>query len=173
MNTQKTRFAALVALVFAAALSRLLPHPPNFSPIAGIALFGAAYFSEKRWALVVPFLAMLLSDVIIGFHALMPVVYVAFAAIVWMGTRLLKQVSLPRAAGASLLASTAFFVLTNLGVWVFGEGIYYPLTAAGLAECFTMALPFFGPTIAGDLFFVTVMFGGFALLQRSFAALRA
>ena len=59
------RFGIIVALIFLAALSRFLPHPPNFTPVGGMALFGAAYFARKYWAFIIPFLAIWLSNLVI------------------------------------------------------------------------------------------------------------
>ncbi|MEE7546471.1 hypothetical protein HF319_04960 [Xanthomonas sp. Kuri4-1] len=53
----------LAGLILLAALSRLLPHPPNFSPVEAIALFGGAHFASRRWALLVPLAGMALSDI--------------------------------------------------------------------------------------------------------------
>ena len=75
----KPRFLVLLGLILFAAASRLIPHPPNFSPIVAIALFGGAYFSDKRLAFVVPLTAMFLSDLVIGLHTLLPVIYGSFA----------------------------------------------------------------------------------------------
>ena len=78
----KPRFLVLLGMILLAAASRLIPHPPNFAPITATALFGGAYFSDKRLAFVVPLTAMFLSDVVIGLHTLMPVIYGSFALIV-------------------------------------------------------------------------------------------
>ncbi|MBC8101141.1 MAG: hypothetical protein H7Z41_00955, partial [Cytophagales bacterium] len=55
-------------LIVLAALSRLLPHPPNFTPVAAMALFGAAMLPDKRLALLAPLAALLLSDLFLGFY---------------------------------------------------------------------------------------------------------
>ena len=81
----KPRVLTLVAIVFAAAATRLLPHPLNFAPIAGMALFGGAHFSDKRLAFAVPLIAMFLSDLLLGFHIYLPFVYASFALIVGVG----------------------------------------------------------------------------------------
>src|SRR2546429_9840040 len=75
------RFVTLVGIVVAATAMRLMPHPPNVTPIAAIALFGGAHFTSKRAALAVPLLAMCLSDLLLGFgvHRVMPFVYGSFA----------------------------------------------------------------------------------------------
>src|SRR5678816_3876707 len=82
----KPRTVLLVALILGAAALRLVPHPSNFTPIGALALFAGAQFDDKRWAaFIIPLAAMLLSDIVIGVHSGMPVIYLAFAAIVCMG----------------------------------------------------------------------------------------
>ena len=164
------RFGALCAFVLLAALARLLPHPPNFAPVAAVALFAGAHFSRKGWAFAVPLAAMLLSDVYLGFHSLTLVVYGAFAASVGIGLLLRHRRSLPAIASASLTSSVLFFVVTNSAVWAFGT--LYPKTAAGLAACYVAAIPFFHNTLAGDAFYAAVLFGGWALAERKYPLLR-
>jgi hypothetical protein len=168
------RFWLMAGLVFGAAALRLLPHPPNFTPIAAIALFGGAQFERKRWAFAVPLAAMALSDAVLrvlfgwGFD---PVVYAAFALIVCLGFLLRNKRTAPLpVAGASLAAATIFYLTTNFAVWA-ASGMYSK-TLAGLVTCYVAAIPFFGPTVAGDLFYSAVLFGGFALVQKSFPILR-
>ncbi|HBI46658.1 MAG TPA: hypothetical protein DDY78_27960 [Planctomycetales bacterium] len=183
------RAAVLAIMILLAAMSRLLPHPPNFAPITAIALFGSAYFDRKWKALVVPLAAMLLSDSALeilyrlglspawGFHSLMWVVYGTFALIAGMGLWLRQRVRPMPVAGAVLASSVVFFLVTNFAVWAlsanapFPHG--YPKTTAGLMECYTMAIPFFHWTLLGDLTYSTALFGGFALLTRAIPALRA
>ena len=160
----KLRLALLTGMIFGAAALRLFPHPPNFDPITALALFGGAHIDDKRWAFTLPVAAMLLSDAAIGFHSQMAAVYAAFALIVWMGFALRgRSTSLP-VAGASLAASTLFFVVTNFGVWAFDN--LYPRTLEGLIACYGAAVPFFGNTIAGSLVYGVVFFGGLALAER-------
>src|SRR6266571_5042638 len=166
------RFVALGGIVLAAAAMRLLPHPPNVAPIAAIALFGGAHFASKRAALAVPLLAMWLSDVFLGFGVdrVLPFVYGSFALIVVLG-RLIRDRRSPLAVGgAALTGSVLFFVITNFGAWLSGD--LYPRTAEGLVACYVAAIPFFQNTLAGDLFYTAVLFGGFALLERQLPAIR-
>lgn len=158
-----TRFAALAAMVAAAAAFRILPHPPNFSPITAMALFGGAQFADRRAAFGVPLLAMLISDAVIGFHALMPVIYGAFALIVCIGLWLRARRSAGYIAGAALASSTLFFLVTNFAVWAFGS--MYPKTLDGLAQCYIAAIPFFGNALVGDALFTAALFGGLALAE--------
>jgi hypothetical protein len=152
-------FLTLTLMVFVAAFVRLLPHPPNFAPIAAMALFGGAYFNKKSFAFAVPLAAMFLTDAIIGFHSGMWIVYLSFALIVVIGMLMLKKVKVKNVILASLSASFSFFIITNFGVWAFGT--MYPKNITGLTECYIAAIPFIQNTIAGDLFFSGVMFGIF------------
>lgn len=165
-----TRPLALLAGILLAAASRLIPHPPNVTPIAAMALFGGAYFSNRAAAYVVPLAAVVLSDLILGFHSTMPFVYASFLLIVLIGSRLRRQKNVSAVAGASLVSSVLFFLVTNFGVWL--TGTLYPRTWAGLAAAYVAALPFFRNTVLGDLSYVAVLFGGFALLERYLPALR-
>lgn len=166
----RSRLYALAAVILAAAAARLLPHPPNFTPIAAIALFGGAHFSNRLAAFGVPLVAMLLSDLVIGFHAGMPSVYAAFVLITLIGLGLRSRLQPLWIGAAALSASALFFVVTNLGVWL-GGGMY-PMTGAGLTATFVAAIPFFGNTLAGDMFFAGILFGGFTLAERWFPILR-
>ncbi|MEW6061863.1 MAG: DUF6580 family putative transport protein [Bacteroidota bacterium] len=150
-------------VILLAALSRLMPHPMNFSPITAIALFGGMYF-DKRFAPVLPLLAMLISDYVIGFYDGMEWVYASFLISVGTGMWLRSRQSAPLVVAATIVNSVLFFIITNFGVWV--SGMLYPKTLTGLVECYIMALPFFRNTVAGDLFYVAVMFGGYELAMK-------
>jgi hypothetical protein len=166
------RFVTLVGIVLAAAAMRLLPHPPNVTPIAAIALFGGAHFASKRAALAVPLLAMWLSDLVLGFgvHRVMPFVYASFALIVVLGRLIRDRRSALAVGAAALTGSVLFFVITNVGVWLVGD--LYPRTVEGLVACYVAAIPFFRNTLAGDLLYAGALFGGFALAEWRFPALR-
>jgi hypothetical protein len=151
---------------------RLLPHPPNVTPIAAIALFGGAHFASKRAALAVPLTAMCLSDVLLGFgvHRVMPFVYGSFASTVFLGRLIRDRRSALAVGGAALTGSVLFFVVTNFGVWLVGD--LYPRTLEGLVACYVAGIPFFRNTLAGDFLYAGALFGGFALAQRCFPVLR-
>jgi hypothetical protein len=170
MAMLKPRTEVLMAMVLAAALSRLIPHPPNFAPIGGLALFGGAYFSDKRLAFLVPFAAMLLSDLVLGLYGHMEWVYGSFGLIVYIGLGLQSRRRVGWIAGASLASSTLFFAITNFGVWA--KGSLYGKGLAGLMACYVAAIPFFGNTVLGDGFYSLMLFGGFALLEKRFDILR-
>jgi len=160
------RFLTLVTMTLAAAVTRLLPHPPNVTPIAAMALFGGAHFASPLAAFAVPLSAMFLSDLLLGFglHPVMPFVYGSFAVTVCLGRWLRARWSVLAIGMAAVTGSVVFFVVTNLGVWLVGD--LYPRTLDGLVICYLVAIPFFRNTLAGDACYTAVLFGGFALAQR-------
>lgn len=157
-------------LILAAALSRLIPHPANFTPIAAMALAGGVYFN-KRIALVVPLAALIISDLFIGFHNTILFVYGSFILIGLIGLWLKSHKKPLPIIGSSLLSSVLFFVITNFGVWVTGGGWFYPKTWQGLMECYALAIPFFRNTIVGDLIYTGVLFGLFELSKYALRSL--
>lgn len=171
MKTQlfTSRFLVISSLILAGALSRLIPHPGNFTAIGAIALFGGAYISDKRFAFLVPILSMMISDLFIpgGFSA---VVYSCLAATVGIGVLLSKKVIVRNVIMASLSSSLLFFLVTNLPFWYTNPDLYTE-DMSGLIASYTAALPFFTNAIAGDLFFSGVLFGSFYLLQKRFTVL--
>lgn len=161
------RPAFLIAAIVVAAMSRLVPHPPNFTPIGAIALFGGASFADRRAAFLVPLAAMFASDLVLGIHLLLPVVYTCFAFNVILGWWLRsKRRPLPVAA-ATLIGSCAFFVVTNAACWVF----WYPRTLSGLVSCYVAAIPFFRNTVLADGLYTAGLFGTLALAERLVPAL--
>ena len=164
------RLIAIVSAIFLAALLRLLPHPPNFSPIAAMALFSGAFLPRRGLAFAAPIGAMLLSDAVLGFHGGMPVVYASVAMIVAIGWLVSARRTAGRIALAAVTGSVLFYLLTNFGVWA--SGTMYPKTVEGLVACYVAAIPFFQNSLAGDLFFAALLFGGFALAERWLPALR-
>lgn len=149
----------LISFIIVAVLVRLFPHPPNVAPITAVALFAGTHFSRKHWAIFMPILAMLVTDVFLGFSMITPIVYLAFVGVTALGF-VLKKMNI----GTVLLSSLLFFVVTNLGVWF----LYYPLTPEGLMTCFTLALPFFGYAVVGDLFFSAALLFGYRYAAKRF-----
>ncbi len=170
MNSNLTpRFLVLAGLILFAAFSRLIPHPPNFTAIGAMALFGGAYFSRKSMAFAVPLIAMLLTDLIIGFHPGMYAVYTSFIFIVMIGMSLREKKKVGNIFLASVSASVLFFIITNFAMWL--TGTLYPMTGGGLAACFTAAIPFFHYTLLGDLLFAGILFGAFELAKVKYPQL--
>jgi hypothetical protein len=171
MTSNNVRLAALLSAIVAAAALRLVPHPPNFSPIDAMALFSGAYLGRRGIAFVAPLAALLLSDLVLGFYHGMATVYATVALIVLIGWWLSSKRTPLRIGTAAVASSVVFFVITNFGMWLF-SGIY-PVTYAGLVACYTAAIPFFQNTVAGDLFYTVLLFGGFAIAQVLVPRLRA
>jgi len=180
------RFGVICAIILVAAGSRFIPHLPNFSPTGSIALFGAAYYSKRYWSYIIPFAAILLSDVALNnlvylsffgnftwFYSGAWATYGAVLLIVLFGTFLLKKVRIPNLVASALGASVIFYLVSHFGVWA-STGMYgmYPHTLAGLTACYAAGLPFLQYTVAGDLVYTTALFGAFELMQYKFPALR-
>lgn len=171
-----TSVAVLSGMILLAALTRLLPHPPNFSPVEAVALFGGAYFASRAWALAVPLLAMFLSDLALGLanggiyfeyfaSAHFAAIYLCIALSTVLGFGLRNRVTGARVLGYSLAGSVLFFLASNLAVWataVPGHGA----CSTGLLPCYVAGVPFFQWTVLGTLFYSALLFGGFALLRR-------
>ncbi len=159
------RVMFITALILVAALSRLIPHPWNFSPIESIALFGGAVFANRRAAFLIPLAALFISDVIIGFHNLMWLVYGCMIITTLLGRVMQNKVNASRIAGFGLLSAVIFFVATNLAVWL-GSGMY-PLNTAGLSQCFIAAIPFFKNQLAGVAVYSSLLFGAWYWIGSS------
>ena len=160
MNHSRT--GIVIGLILLAAASRLLPHPPNFTPILAMGLFSGAMLSDRRLALAVPLGAMLLSDLVLGLHQTLVFVYLGVACSVAIGFLLRGRAGALPVAAAVLGASIAFFLVSNFGVWLISG--MYSRDPAGLLACYTMAIPFFHYTLLGALFYGAILFGSARVL---------
>ena len=171
----------LAALILVAALSRLLPHPPNFSPVEAIALFGGAFFASRALAVLVPLLAMLVADLALGLlHGGLYagwfgcggfwLVYLCIAASVVLGFGLRGRARAGRVLAYCLAGSVLFFVVTNFGAWLASP--MYPRSGTGLLQAYVAGIPFFQWTLLGTLAYAALLFGGFALLRARLPVLR-
>jgi len=164
------RAILILAMLTLAVILRVAPHPWNFTPIGAMALFSGAMVRDRRMAFLLAMVAMLAGDLFIGFNKLSPLVYASFALSVLIGRFLQENRAISRIAGATLLGSVQFFVVTNLGVWAFLGN--YPHTKAGLLACYIAGVPFFWNTLGSDAVYVALFFGGFALAERLVPGLR-
>ena len=164
--------ALVLSLIALAAIGRYLPYVipqlGNFTPVFAVALFGGAYIRDRKMALIVPMLAMVISDALIGFHGLMWLVYGCMAITTWLGMGLTqhgaRSASPAQILGRVLAGSVLFFIASNFAVWA--GGTMYPHTPGGLLQCFVAAVPFWRNELIGSLLWSGVLFGGYALLQR-------
>ena len=144
-----------------AVLVRLLPHPPNVTPIITLALFGSTNFKNKWLGISLPLIAMVISDIYLGFNGITLWVYGSFLLISLLG-RYWKKIKIQNV----LISSLIFFIITNFGVWLGG----YPKTIEGILLCYTTAIPFFINSILGDLFFSYLMKFSFQSVEKKILA---
>jgi len=155
---EKNKNQILIAiLMLIAAFSRLIPHPPNFTPLTAIALFGGIYLSSKTLSYLVPIIIMLFSDLFLGFSSISLFVYFSFIIISYIGIKSKKP-----GIQNIVLSSIVFFVVSNFGVWILG----YPKTWEGFLKCYTLAIPFFRNSLLGDLFYSGVMILSYNLSSK-------
>ena len=152
------KFLLIASIIFLVSFTRILPHPPNFTPVLALAIFGGAYLPNKITALLIPIIIMFLSDLIIGFHSHLYAVYASIILLSFLGN-IIKIKNIKNFAITGISGSLLFFIITNFSVWL--SGGLYPLTFDGLIQCYVMAIPFFHNTLISTLLFLTILFFGF------------
>tara|TARA_B100000579_G_scaffold327531_1_gene277473 strand:- start:220 stop:735 length:516 start_codon:yes stop_codon:yes gene_type:complete len=140
-----------LGLIILLALSRLIPHPPNFTPILGMAVFSGAIINKKILAYLVPLAAMLLSDLYLGFHSGMPIIYFTLAICVLIGTFIESRVTILNSILGITAGVLVFYLITNFTVW-YGSGMYEN-SFSGLITCYVMGLPFLQNTFISSLIY--------------------
>ncbi|HEY3874167.1 MAG TPA: DUF6580 family putative transport protein [Candidatus Kapabacteria bacterium] len=170
MNSKNNQLLLAGLLVVVAMGTRVLfnaLHIYNFSAVMAVALFSGAYLGSKRLGFLIPLVAMLASDLIIGVYdwKLMAIVDGAFVVAIALGMFYAKKPSLLRWISVLLGSSTMFFIVTNFAVWIFGDGSFYPYTFSGLVDCYTMGLPFYRDRLIGDIAWSAALFGSYELLK--------
>ena len=160
------QFVVAAVLILVAAAVRVLPHPMNFTPIGAMAIFSGSLLRNRWAAFMLPLAALFAGDLLLGLYQLMFIVYLSFAASVAIGRWLAHSRKPARIGGAVFLGALHFFVVTKFALWA--RGGFYPRTFAGLSTCFSNALPLFWNTLAGDIFYGAVLFGGYALAEHLF-----
>lgn len=182
------RTLTLCALLALTAGYRLVVHfmpgmlPYNFTPVEAMALFGGAYFADRRLAILLPLAVMLVADIVIAFslpagqivdwYRMAPAIYACIALTAVGGFALRGRVRALNVIVAAVASATGFYLVTNFLVWLL-SGVY-AMTASGLATCLVAGLPFYQyGTLPGTLLWSGALFGGFALLSRRYTVLRA
>ena len=140
-----------LGLIILLALSRLIPHPPNFTPILGMAVFSGAIINKKIVAYLVPLAAMLLSDLYLGFHSGMPIIYFTLAICVLIGTFIESRATILNSILGITAGVLVFYLITNFTVW-YGSGMYEN-SFSGLITCYVMGLPFLQNTFISSLIY--------------------
>jgi hypothetical protein len=158
----------IVCLVVVAAILRLLTnylHIWNFTPIIAMALFSGATIRDKKLAFIVPMAAIILTDAILGFYQGIFVTYFALILVTAFGFLLQNRIKVVPVLLGSLGASLIFYLVTNFAL-IYPTTLY-PHTLGGIIDSYTLAIPFFKTSIAGDLIYTCVLFGSYAVLRRT------
>ncbi len=175
----KGKIITVFALIFAAAASKLLPHPPNITPITAMCLLGGALIGFRFISVLVAISGLYLSDLILNNTILsiyypdntgivwwadyMYWTYGAFIAIVFLGQLLKTKPTVLRMVLVSILATAMFYVLTSIGTWA--SGLIYPRTGEGLIASFTAGIPFLRNSFLGNVFFTVVIFKSYEWIR--------
>ena len=184
MKKLNLQTGVLSIIILLAAFTRIMPHPPNFSPMAAIGLFGAAHFAKKWQAFFIPVIGIWISDLVINnyvysssssnfvwFYSGFYWQYISYILIIFTGLFIFNRgISLTKTAGGMISSSGIFFLVSNFGVWA--GGTMYPKNFSGLITCYAAGVPFIHNTIISDLLFTTVLFGTYYLLQVEYSSLK-
>ena len=146
-----------ISLILILAFARLIPHPPNFTPIIAVALVSGYFFKNINLSLLILLVAMLLSDLFIGFYENMIFVYTSLLLITFVFHKISKKINFKNLFIYCFAGSLIFFIVSNFGVWVLGSpgvlDVAYERNLSGLTECYILAIPFFGNTFLSTLIF--------------------
>ena len=146
-----------VGLILILALSRLVPHPWNFTPVIAVAMMSGYFFKNIFFSLLILLTAMLIADIFIGFYENMIFVYLSLMLIAFVFFKISKKINFKNLFIYSFAGSLIFFILSNFGVWILGspgvDNLPYDKTLNGLIECYILAIPFFGNTFLSTLIF--------------------
>ncbi|MCK6640079.1 MAG: hypothetical protein L6Q81_08330 [Bacteroidia bacterium] len=161
------RLVFVISAVAIAALTRILPHPPNFTAVGAMALLAGALVPNRLLSLVMPMAALFITDLVLGFHNTMWAVYAAVGFTSMIGWMISKRQNILTITAGSLISIASFFFITNAAMWVVGfftQG-FYPTTAAGLGLALESGLPFLTNDIISNLLFTAIFFGSFHALR--------
>ena len=151
-----------ISLIIIGILLRFIPHTANFTPVAAIAIFAGVYLNKKQ-ALIVPLLLMVISDIFLGMHNVVAFTWGSFILVTLLGFWAKNHKTFLGIVSTSVVSSVLFYVITNFGVWVMG---WYPHTAKGLLDCYILGLPFLRTFSVSTLLYVVVFFGSYELIAR-------
>tara|TARA_B100000029_G_scaffold238813_1_gene235928 strand:+ start:215 stop:727 length:513 start_codon:yes stop_codon:yes gene_type:complete len=143
-----------ISLIFILALSRLIPHPWNFTPVLAIGVFSGFYFKQIYLSFFVVIFSMFIGDLFLGFHSTMFFTYISLAVTVLIGLNI-KRFSFAEILIGGLSSSLAFFIITNFGAWLTLE--MYEKNLSGLLQSYVLAIPFFHSTLISTLLYLFVL----------------
>lgn len=175
-----SKIYTIVLLMIVGAFARLIPHMPNFTPVEGLTIFGAAYLGKKYWAFILPLIVLYISDFIINNTIARPffteqegiiwfsdyMIYGALAIglIVLISSKLLKVVNFKNVFVSAILASLVFFVISNFGAWA-GSTSIYSKDLSGLIATYIAGIPFFRTSLLSSFVFTAILFGSYYMIQ--------
>jgi hypothetical protein len=162
----RSDFLVILGLIILGIISRLVPHPPCFTPINAIILWSAYDYKNRSLALLPLLIILLVSDCVIGFYSTLPFVYLSFSLMILIGRQLNEKIAFSRLISLSLATSLSFFFITNFGVWMTDS--LYPKTLEGLGICYLAGIPFLRNQILGDVVYILLLFSGFAYWKNVF-----
>ena len=146
-----------IALILILALARLIPHPPNFTPIIAVAIMSGYFFKNINLSFLTLVVAMLIGDLFIGFYENMIFVYASLLLITFVFYKISNKINFKSLFIYGFVGSLIFFIISNFGVWALGSpGVYdivYEKNLNGLVECYILAIPFFGNTFLSTVIF--------------------
>ena len=146
-----------ISLILILALARLIPHPPNFTPIIAVAIMSGCFFKNINLSFLALIVAMLVSDLFIGFYENVIFVYASLLLITFIFYKISNKISFKNLFIYGFAGSLIFFIVSNFGVWALGSpGVYdiaYEKNLNGLMQCYILAIPFFGNTFLSTLIF--------------------
>lgn len=140
-----------ISLILVLVFSRLIPHPPNFTPIISVALMSGLLFKKINVSFLILLMAMLISDVFIGFYENMIFVYLSLAIITYVSYQIALKINFINLFLFSTLSALIFYFISNFGVWL--QGNFYEKNLTGLFQCYIFAIPFFKNTLISTIFF--------------------
>jgi len=155
-----------ISLIIIGILLRFVPHTANFTPVAAIAIFAGVYLNKKQ-ALIVPLLLMVVSDLFLGMHNVMAFTWGSFLLVTCLGIWARQHKSFKVVASTSVISSVLFYLITNFGVWAMG---WYPKTAKGLVDCYILGLPFLRTFMASTIIYSVIFFGAYELIASKLRA---
>jgi len=135
-----------ISIFLALAMSRFIPHPPNFTSLLALSFYVPVLFGLRY--IPVLLISFVITDLVIGYHSGTHWTWGSVLVIGLMSQYFSKNINL-RLVG-SLFGAFIFFLITNFGVWISGM---YSLTVNGLVECYTLAIPFFTYSLISTILF--------------------
>ncbi len=145
-----------IGIFIVLAVSRFVPHPPNFTSLLALGFYVPAFFGRKYIPAVI--FSYLLTDLIIGFHNTL---FFTWGSILVIGllSKYLNNNIFKRLIGA-LLGAVIFFLLTNFGVWLISA---HDSTSNSLIFTYTLGIPFFGYSFISTLLFSIIIEGAHSM----------